>query len=101
MDVIKLVFAIWSEMLELRRLFSKPVLRYSEEPDFFDVRSGSSDYLRTGLGSDYCPLDFISERMPRNCFSNRSRTKSSAAVYSNAARLGSILKYVLVLLIDS
>jgi peptide deformylase len=29
---------------------AKPVLRYAEEPDSFGVRSGSSAYLRTGLG---------------------------------------------------
>jgi hypothetical protein len=29
--------------------FLTPVLRYSEEPDIFPARPGSSEYLRTGV----------------------------------------------------
>jgi hypothetical protein len=32
------------------RLVVTPVLRYSEEPDSATLRSGSSEYLRTGVG---------------------------------------------------
>jgi len=36
----------WDEHMEPQT----PVLRYSEGPDICDRKSGSSEYLRTGVG---------------------------------------------------